>query len=59
VAIHLAGTLQPRKPNTYIAANLGTVQATVAALAGSRVQQVVFLSFAGADPRSANPATRT
>jgi uncharacterized protein YbjT (DUF2867 family) len=54
VVIHLAGTLQPHKPNTYTAANLGSVQATVAALAGSQVQRVVFLSFAGADPRSAN-----
>jgi hypothetical protein len=40
VVVRLAGTLQPRKPNTYTAANL----ATVAALAGFRVQRVVFLA---------------
>jgi uncharacterized protein YbjT (DUF2867 family) len=31
--VHLAGTLQPRKPNTYRAANLDTALATAAALA--------------------------
>jgi uncharacterized protein YbjT (DUF2867 family) len=34
------------------------VQATVAALAGSRVRRVAFLSFPGADPRSSNPYLR-
>jgi uncharacterized protein YbjT (DUF2867 family) len=58
VVVHLAGTLQPREPNSYTAANLGSVQATVAALAGSRVQRVVFLSFATADLRSPNPYLR-
>jgi uncharacterized protein YbjT (DUF2867 family) len=43
--VHLAGALQPRKPNTYRAANLDTALATAAALAGSRAQRVVFLSF--------------
>jgi uncharacterized protein YbjT (DUF2867 family) len=43
--VHLAGTLQPRKPNTYRAANLETVLATAAALARSQAQRVVFLSF--------------
>jgi len=46
--VHLAGTLQPRTPNSYRAANLDTVLATVAALAGSQAQRVVFLSFLGA-----------
>jgi NAD(P)H dehydrogenase (quinone) len=46
--VHLAGTLQPRKPNTYRAANLDTVLATAAALAHSQAQRVVFLSFLGA-----------
>src|SRR6516164_2964595 len=31
--VHLAGTLQPRKPNTYRSANLDTALATAAALA--------------------------
>jgi len=43
--VHLAGTLQPRKPNTYRAANLDTALATAAALACSPAQRVVFLSF--------------
>jgi uncharacterized protein YbjT (DUF2867 family) len=43
--VHLAGTLQPRKPNTYRAANLETVLATATALARSPAQRVVYLSF--------------
>jgi NADH dehydrogenase len=43
--VHLAGSLQPRKPNTYRAANLDTALATAAALAGSPAQRVVFLSL--------------
>ena len=43
--VHLAGTLQPRKPNTYRAANLDAALATAAALANSHAQRVVFLSF--------------
>jgi len=43
--VHLAGTLQPRKPNTYRAANLDTALVTAAALAHSQAQRVVFLSF--------------
>lgn len=56
--VHLAGTLQPRRPNTYKAANLDTAQATAAALAGSRAQRVVFLSFVAADEAAANPYLR-
>jgi NAD(P)H dehydrogenase (quinone) len=43
--VHLTGTLQPRKPNTYRAANLDTALATAAGLARSPAQRVVFLSF--------------
>src|SRR6516162_1664891 len=43
--VHLAGTLQPRKPNSYRAANLDTALAAAAALARSTAQRVVFLSF--------------
>lgn len=56
--VHLAGTLQPRRPNTYRAANLDTVRATAAALKGSAVQRIVFLSFVTADPASPNPYLR-
>jgi len=43
--VHLAGTLQPRKPNTYRTANLDTARATAAALTRSPVRRLVFLSF--------------
>lgn len=58
VLVHLAGTLQPRRPNTYRAANLGTAVASAAALTGSGVDRVVFLSFLTADSASANPYLR-
>jgi NADH dehydrogenase len=52
--IHLAGTLQATGGNAYEDANLETVRKTVAALAGSSVRRVVFLSYVGADPGSDN-----
>jgi uncharacterized protein YbjT (DUF2867 family) len=57
--VHLAGTLRPEPPNTYVEANLRTVERTVAALEGSSVERVVFLSYVGADPRSSNAYLRT
>jgi nucleoside-diphosphate-sugar epimerase len=54
VVVHLAGTLRPRRPDTYEEANLETVVRTVSALEGSAVERVVFLSYIGADPHSAN-----
>jgi NADH dehydrogenase len=56
--VHLAGTLQPRKPNSYRAANLDTALATAAALAQSRTQRVVFLSFITARLDSSNSYLR-
>jgi NADH dehydrogenase len=56
--VHLAGTLQPRKPNTYRAANLDTALATAAALAQSQAQRVVFLSFITARLDSSNSYLR-
>jgi len=56
--VHLAGTLQPRKPNTYRAANLDTALASAAALAQSRAQRVVFLSFITARLDSSNAYLR-
>jgi uncharacterized protein YbjT (DUF2867 family) len=58
VVVHLAGTLAPRRPNTYRAANLATVGTTVAALRGSGAKRVVFLSYVDADPASRNPYLR-
>lgn len=57
--VHLAGTLQPRRPNTYHAANVGTVQRCLDALAGSSVQRLVLLSYLGADPAAGNAYLRT
>jgi uncharacterized protein YbjT (DUF2867 family) len=58
VVVHLAGTLQPRKPNTYRAANLDSAVATSLALAGSAVRRVVFLSFLTARLDDANSYLR-
>jgi uncharacterized protein YbjT (DUF2867 family) len=58
VVVHLAGTLAPKRPNTYRAANLATVETTVAALRGSGARRVVFLSYVDADPASRNPYLR-
>lgn len=57
--IHLAGTLQPGRSNSYEAANVATVRKTVTALARSAIKRVVLLSYVGADPASANAYLRT
>lgn len=56
--VHLAGTLQPRRPDTYAGANLETAEAVAAALAGSSVRRVVDLSYLDADAVSGNPYLR-
>lgn len=58
LVVHLAGTLRPAAPNTYREANLETVRRTVAALDGSAVKRVVFLSYVGADATSHNDYVR-
>ena len=57
--VHLAGTLQPLKGNSYEQANVETVRKTIAASAGSSVKRIVFVSYVGADPASANAYLRT
>jgi NADH dehydrogenase len=57
--VHLAGTLQAIDGNTYENANVETVRRTIAALNGSSVKRVVFLSYVGADPGSRNDYLRT
>jgi uncharacterized protein YbjT (DUF2867 family) len=57
--VHLAGTLQPLKGNTYEQANVETVRKTIDALAGSSVKRIAFLSYVGADPASPNDYLRT
>jgi uncharacterized protein YbjT (DUF2867 family) len=56
--VHLGGTLRPERPSTYEEANVGTVRRTVAALAGSSVERVVFLSYVGADRHAENAYLR-
>lgn len=56
--IHLAGTLRAIGTNTDEAANVGTVRRIVAALAGSAVRRVVYLSCVGADAASGNAYMR-
>jgi uncharacterized protein YbjT (DUF2867 family) len=51
---HLAGTLQPRGGNSYRAANVTTSERVASAAREARVRRVVFLSYVGADPGSAN-----
>lgn len=52
--VHLAGALQAIRGNTYEEANVGTVRRTIAAMRGSSVRRVVYLSYVGADPDSTN-----
>lgn len=54
VVVHLAGTLRPRRPDTYASSNLETAEAVAAALAGSTVRRVVTLSYLDADQASDN-----
>jgi uncharacterized protein YbjT (DUF2867 family) len=56
--VHLAGGLRPKPPDTYAEANLATVERTVAALTGSPVERVVFLSYVSADRASGNAYLR-
>jgi NADH dehydrogenase len=56
--VHLAGTLRPRRGDSYQSANLATVEATLAAANRSGAQRLVFLSYLDADPASANPYLR-
>ncbi len=59
VVVHLAGTLLPGRRSTYERANRATVEQSVAALAGSAVERIVFLSYVGADPHSKNAYLRS
>jgi uncharacterized protein YbjT (DUF2867 family) len=56
--VHLAGGLRPKPPDTYEEANLATVERTLAALAGSSVERIVFLGYVGADRTSGNAYLR-
>ncbi len=56
---HLAGTLQPKGANSYEKANVGTTKAAVSAARKAGAERIVFLSYHGADPGSANEYLRS
>lgn len=58
VVVHLAGTLQPKGGDSYASANVGTAEAVAAAVGGSSVRRIVFLSYVGAALDSANAYLR-
>ena len=55
---HLAGTLRPRRGDSYRSANVDTVLATIEGARRTGVQLIVFLSYVGADPASPNEYLR-
>ena len=56
---HLAGTLQPRRPDDYETANVKTTETVVAAAHDSDVERIVFLSYVGASLDSPNAYLRS
>jgi hypothetical protein len=56
--VHLTGNPPTAQADTYPAAKLSTALATGAALAGSRAQRLVFLSFITARLGSTNSCLR-
>jgi hypothetical protein len=56
--VHLAGTLRPKRPNSYQAANPDTVAATVSALRRAAAKRVVFLSYLDAGVVLRPPTSR-
>lgn len=56
---HLAGTLQPRRPDDYESANVRTTEVVAAAARDSGVERIVFLSYVGASPDSPNAYLRS
>ena len=57
--IHLAGTLQPKGPNSYESANVQTTAPVADAARDSGVRRLVFLSYVGADTGSSNAYLRS
>lgn len=56
--VHLAGTLRPKRRESYVEANLRTLEQTLSALERSAVERVVFLGYVGASPVSPNAYLR-
>nr|MDQ3726254.1 NAD-dependent epimerase/dehydratase family protein [Actinomycetota bacterium] len=58
VVVHLAGTLQPKRGESYEAANVETARTVAEAAAAGGASRIVFLSYVGADARSENAYLR-
>lgn len=56
--VHLAGTLQPKRPDTYDSANVETARTVAEAAAAGSASRIVFLSYVGASPTSSNEYLR-
>lgn len=58
VVVHLAGTLQPKRGDSYESANVRTSEAVAAAARDAGLERIVFLSYVGAAVDSANAYLR-
>jgi uncharacterized protein YbjT (DUF2867 family) len=56
--VHLAGTLQPKRPDAYESANVDTARTVAEAAAAGPASRIVFLSYVGASPTSSNEYLR-
>jgi NAD(P)H dehydrogenase (quinone) len=56
--VHLAGTLQPKRGESYEAANVATARRVAEAAASGGARRIVFLSYVGASADSANEYLR-
>lgn len=56
--VHLAGTLQPKRGDSYESANVGTSEVVAAAARDAGLERIVFLSYVGAAADSANAYLR-
>jgi nucleoside-diphosphate-sugar epimerase len=57
--VHLAGTLQPQRGESYKAANVETTRIVADAAARGKARRIVFLSYVGAAAGSANAYLRS
>lgn len=57
--VHLAGTLRPKRGESYGAANVETTRTVAAAAARGSARRIVFLSYVGAAADSANAYLRS
>jgi nucleoside-diphosphate-sugar epimerase len=58
VVVHLAGTLQPKRSDSYESANVRTSEVVASAARDRGLERIVFLSYVGAAADSANAYLR-